>query len=229
MFRKSIYCLFAIAFLGERQAPAATLTFTDPVAFFAALPGAASTLDFDGSLVRTSIPSGNALAGITFSYSIAGLAMAVVDDFDTTSPANYLGLNNPGNFDQFIAGDSFDMLFATPAAALGLYVITTADPVFAGDIQLVTPIGTALNAGTPNLTLPDGGTAFFIGLVSDTAFSNASVQFDPGAVGAFLYNVDDITTSAAAVARAPEPSAALLCLGALALLVAARACAIFSR
>ena len=96
------------------------------------------------------------------------------------------------------------------------YFITTADPVFPGDILLVTPVGTATNAGTPNLILPDTGTAYFVGLVSDAEFTSAKVQFDPVAVGTFLYNVDDITINT------PEPAAVLLCAAGLALLAVRR-------
>jgi hypothetical protein len=85
------------------------VTYTDSAAFLAALPGSAATLDFDSQAVATPIPSGSSLGGITFTYSIAGLTMQVVDNFDTTSGSNSLGLNDPGNFNQFIAGDGFDL------------------------------------------------------------------------------------------------------------------------
>ena len=218
MFRITKYVLPGMAALAAMQAAAGTLTFTDQAAFFAALPGTPSTLDFEAVPVHTAVPSGATISGISFDYSLGGLTMGIVDDFDTTSGRQSLGQNDPGNFDQFVAGDGFELDLLAPAAGVGLYFITTADPVFAGDIQLVTPAGTALNAGTPNLTLPDGGTAYFVGLISDTPFSQAGVQFDPGAVGAFLFNVDDITIADPAASAAPEPSGWLLCGGALALL-----------
>ena len=99
-----------------------------------------------------------------------------------------------------------------------MYIITTADPVFSGDIQIMTTTGTATNAGRPSVTLPETGTAYFIGLISDASFTDAQVRFDAGADGAFLYNVDDITSSASAV---PEPSTTGFCLVALALVIGA--------
>ena len=201
------------------SASAGTVTYTDQPSFLAALPGHAWTLDFDSTssgTPATLVPSGSGIGPIKFSYSIAGLTMEVVSDFDTTSLPNSLGLNDPGNYNQFIAGDPFDMTFDWPIRALGLYFITTADPVFPGDILLVTPVGTATNAGTPNLILPDTGTAYFVGLVSDAEFTSAGVQFGPLAVGTFLYNVDDITINT------PEPAAVLLWAAGLALLAVRR-------
>ena len=57
------------------------------------------------------------------------------------------------------------------------------------------------------LVLGDGGLAYFIGLVADSAFSSAQIGFDDGA-GNFLFNVDDITV-------APEPRFSLILLNVL--------------
>ncbi len=80
----------------------------------------------------------------------------------------------------------------------------TSDPAVAGEIQVVTSVGTALNSATPELVLGDGGIAYFLGLVSTDDFSSALIDFaDDGEVN-FAYNVDDITTAV------PEPGTALL-------------------
>lgn len=190
---------------------AVTLTFTHSAAFFAGLPGSASTLDFDNLPLGTLIPSGSALQGVTFTYAIIDgfggqLDMAVVDDFNTTSGTQSLGLNDPGNFNQFLAGDDFDLGFATPIRALGLFFITS-DALVAGDLQLLTSVGTALNAATAQFLLADGGFAYFLGLTSTDAFIKAQIRFAPEAVETFLFTVDDITTAAAVV---PEPGTLLL-------------------
>jgi hypothetical protein len=176
------------------SANAAIITYTDEASFLAALSGPASTLDFDSTSVGTLIPSGNSLGEVTFTYNISGLDMKVVNDFDTTSPNNYLGINDAGNFDLFIAGDEFSMSFASPVNAIGLYIIS-GDPLLSGDVSLLTSAGNALNSGVVDITLGDGGLAYYIGLISDTAFTSADIAFDAGAIETFLYSVDDITTS----------------------------------
>jgi hypothetical protein len=177
------------------SANAAIITYTDETSFLAALSGPTSTLDFDSTTVDTLIPSGNSLGGITFTYNISGLDMKVVNDYDTTSPNNYLGMDDAGNFDLFIAGDEFSMSFASPVNAVGLYIVS-GDPLFASDVSLNTTAGSALNSDVVDVALEDGGLAYYIGLISDTAFSSADLTFDAAAVEAFLYSVDDITTSA---------------------------------
>ena len=176
------------------SANAAIITYTDEASFLAALSGPASTLDFDSTSVGTLIPSGNSLGGVTFTYNISGLDMKVVNDFDTTSPNNYLGLDDAGNLDLFIAGDEFSMSFASPVNAIGLYIVS-GDPLLAGDVSLDTSAGSALNSDVVDVTLGDGGLAYYIGLMSDTAFTSADLTFDAEAVEKFLYSVDDITTS----------------------------------
>jgi hypothetical protein len=175
---------------------AITTTYTTESSFLAALPGAASTLDFDSTASGTIINSGDSVGGITFTYSIGPppINMAVVSDFETTSGTNYLGLDDPGNFNLFIAGDTFSLSFANPVNALGMYFVS-GDPLFANDIELVTASGSAFNSDTVDVSFGDGGLAYYIGLISDTQFSSASIQFDPSAEGAFLYSVDDITTA----------------------------------
>ncbi len=186
---------------------AAAVAYSDQASFFSALPGGSQTLDFESLSSGTLIPSASVVGGTTFTYSISGLDMIVASDFDTTSGSNSLGLNDAGNFNQFVAGDEFDLSFSSPVNALGIFFIT-GDPTFAGDIQLITGVGTALNSAVEELTLADGGLAYFLGLTSDSSFSSAMIRFDPLSIGAILYNVDDITT--ATVSAVPVPGTLLL-------------------
>jgi hypothetical protein len=193
-----------------RQAPAAVIN--DPVVFsaaVAALGGSTTTLDFEAFPSGTLIPNGGVAGGITFTSSI-GFDMIVSTGFSTTSGVNYLGVADGSVEEAFIAGDEWEMAFAAPLQALGLYFITS-DELLADDIRVVTSAGTAQNAAMENAVLADGGRAYFIGLVSATSFTSAQVRYGPGVTGAnFIYNVDDITTSTAAAAGIPEPSSALL-------------------
>ena len=62
------------------------------------------------------------------------------------------------------------------------------------------------------IVLPDGSSAFFLGIIDDTnPFGSASLTADGGPGGPFfLYNVDDITTAPAAANVVPEPASLLL-------------------
>ncbi len=169
-------------------------------------------LDFEGASSGDIILPGDSLKGITFTYLIDDgmggmLDLKVTDRFDTTSGNNYLGLDDPGNFDQFIAGDGFNIDLGGPFNAIGLYFITS-DPLFIGDILLQTALGVAVNSGMQEAMLDDGGFVYFVGLVSpDFSFGSAQIRFDTAAVGTFLYNVDDIVT-----AKIPEPGTVVLVL-----------------
>src|SRR3989344_4857066 len=217
LLRRGRYAGALALCLASRVSTAAYVPYTDPASFLAGAGGTGPTPAFEGLSSGTTLASGSSVGGITFTYSIGPppLSMMVASDFLTTSGSNYLGLDDPGNYNQFIAGDGFTLSFANPVTALGMYFVS-GDPLYAGDIHLVTSAGTALNASTVNITLGDGGLAYYLGLVSTNSFTSAAIQFDPGAVGTFLYNVDDITT-----AVVPLPGTAWLLLSGLGMGLAA--------
>jgi hypothetical protein len=201
---------------------AAITGYTDFAAFQSDLSTAglsANTLDFDGLTGGNSttfgdlIASGDTVGGITFTYDFGGVTMEVRNDFDTTSPANYLGTDDGGVFQD---GDNFDLSFA-PANAVGMFFIT-ADQMFDNDIELAAGGGSIGLSAAEGTSLSDGGQAFFLGLIDDmNTFSAASITTIGG--GFFLYNVDDIVTAAVAV---PEPaSLPLMAFGIIGLLAAA--------
>lgn len=205
--------LLLVALLWASASHALTIPYTDSASFLGALPGPATTLDFESVAAGTLLPSGSSLDGITFTYSIPPETLQVINAFDTTSGSNSLGLTGGDNALQ--EGDVVSFGLATPVNAFGLFVITS-DPALAGEIQLATSVGTVSGSGTAETVLADGGIVYFLGLTSDTPFSSATLQFNSGGQVYFLYNIDDITTAV------PEPGTCGLLLLAASLGVAVR-------
>jgi len=167
------------------------------------------TVNFESRPAGTTIPSGGAVGGVTFTYSISSEQIAVHDNFSTTSPFNYIGLDNSDG--AFVFGDSFTMTFDRVIHAVGLYVIAEPATILAGDFILQTDAGNAANSAGRDQVLSDGE-AFFIGLIAtdfSLGFSDATLAaaFMPGAGEDFLFNVDDITS---AVNPVPLPGALTL-------------------
>jgi hypothetical protein len=210
----------SVALLGlclSASARAALVGYTSKASYDAATAGFSDvqTLDFDGVASGLAIPSGSSLAGVRFDYSIPGYTLTVSSTFGTTSPPNYLGLDNPDT--AFNLGDSFAMSFARTARAIGLYVVAGSD-THPGDFELSTSTGAVLNDAVADALVSDGS-AWFLGLVDTDphgGFTSATLRgVDAG--GAFLaFTVDDITSAV------PEPGGALLAFVAVAALFAAR-------
>jgi len=183
------------------SARSAATPYTTHAAFAAATAGLATTADadFEGLADLTVVPSGTALGGVTFGYSIGdgSVQMIVVADFPTTSGTNSLG--TAGDL-TFLAGDAFTIAFP-PSTAVGLYVI--GEDMLPGDVVLQTPVGD-VPTGAVEQTLSDGSSAFFVGIVESDpqlAFGTATItSVEVEAPGDFVWNVDDVTA-------APEPAA----------------------
>lgn len=193
---------------------AAPITFTDPGAFLANLPGTANTLNFESQGAGSIVPSGSGLGGITFNYDFGGVQMAVTDGnqyggggpWDTTSGSQFLGSDDG---DLLQDGDDFGLSFG-PVNAIGLYFITI-DAMFDDDIILTAAGISAGLLASSSTSLPDGGEAYFLGIIDDSnSFTSAEVSTIGG--GFFFYNVDDIVTAVAAV---PVPGSVLLLLAGL--------------
>ena len=170
----------------------ASMTYTDSTAFFSALPGPSTTLDFESLSPGDRIASGDTIEGITFVYDFGDEEMQVSDVFDTTSPDNFLGTTDAAVFQD---GDDFDLSFA-PMNALGMFFLS-ADTMSDGDIILSAAGITASLDASISQPLPDGSNAFFLGIIDNMSpFTSAHIEADGGPGGPFfVYNVDDITTS----------------------------------
>jgi len=211
--------LFTVIFI-TFTAQATLITHNDEASFIAAIAALnASTVNFDNMNQGDIIASGDTVGGITFDYNLDGFELMVDNLYDTTSPTNYLGVDDGGDA-MFLGGEGFTMTFASAQMAIGLY-IHSADFLFDDDISITTSSGSAGLIAVPNMALADGD-AYFIGLVVDSAAEaftsvNLSSFFDE-----FGFNVDDITYASAQSEppnEVPEPTTILLMLCALVILV----------
>ncbi len=194
---------------------AATFGFTNSAAFQAALPSPASIVNFDNVNAGTSVQEGVPFQGISFSSNVdntlgrSGLIISA--EFLTTSPINNLGVDD-GFSNEFLFGDEVALSFSDPVQAVGLSIVVAPTVTLSNDFQLTGGGGSIFNIGTPEQTLFDGGEVFFLGLISDQAFTNAQlISFGDQSDTTLGFNVDDISTvSAANPAPIPEPSTLFL-------------------
>ena len=201
--------LCTVLALAGSVANAAFVTYANQAAFMAALPGTATTLDFESVTAPFIINSGDTLDGITFNYNFGPgqpVDMQVSSSTDTgyatTSGTNFLGTTDA---DIFLDDDDFSMDFSA-VNAIGLYIITAETPnftLFDDDIQLSAGSGTALlDVSAIQQTLSDGSLVYFLGLIDTSGnFTTASLD-TPNSSEGFLYNIDDITTAAVPLAGA---------------------------
>jgi hypothetical protein len=200
---KWLALLLAIAGLGAR--PAFADAFTNSAAFHAAAAsfGPTVTANFDDLVSGTIIPQGGTADGITFHYNIFNGAqlLEISNVFDTTSPPNYLGSNDPGTF-AFLPGDSITMSFASPTNALGMFIILNGTPM-ADDFTL--NIGSAQASSSTDLqSFPAlNGLVLFLGITSATDFSSATISMSNNAAN-YNWNLDDVSRTT------PEPGSLLL-------------------
>lgn len=184
-FFAKFICAGVITCLVSAAASAAVVTYTSQSAFEAAVSGfAGDTLDFDAAVLGDTIPSGGSFAGVGFDYSLTDfngdpLSLVVDNFFNTTSPPNYLALINPrtGEFLNFVTGDVLTFNFPQPVHALGLHIIAN-DSLISGDAFLLQGVGLGTAAGLSGpvpaeAVLADGGAVYFLGMLSDQAFSTA--------------------------------------------------------
>ena len=189
-------CLAAFLAFAIAGSVRAGTSYQDPGAFDLALPGIFRNLDYDARSPGTLLPIGAAHQGISLGYTLDGATAKVVDTFDTTSPANSVGLD--GGDDALLDGDAVTISFSPHVRAIGLFVITS-DPAAVDEILLSTPTGSIGNAAAPLSVNPDGGHVYFLGRIEGTTFAQANLSFAADGEVNFVYNVDDLTTAVEAV------------------------------
>lgn len=192
-FFRLLPVLVAILLAGPVRA--APVGYSDQAAFTTALPGAATTVDFDSESADSLIPPGSSVDGMTFTYALDGVALKVSSEsgstYSTTSPGNFLGTDDA---DILQDGDEISLSFA-PVNALGFYVLSK-DALENGDVSLsaggmTTNLIATEVQGAP---LGDGSSVYFLGVIdAANAFSSATIS--TAGNGEFLFNIDDIVTA----------------------------------
>ncbi len=197
----------------------AQTTYTSSAAFFAALGSAPFTTEgYEGPAVNSLINNGGTLDGLTYSAFPTGTQGRIDNNynkFDNQSLALQRGTDNTSFF---FGGDSFTVTFPTPVKAVAVFFNANHTTNSSnGDFFIQTSAGTA-NTGLAY----DQSTFYFAGLISNTAFTTATIG--SSSAGPNVFNADNLTYSPAAV---PEASTTvsfglLLALGLGGVVVAAK-------
>lgn len=172
------------------------MTYTNRGAFMADLAQTDVTLTWEIMSADTLILHDDRVRGVTFSYLIGDEVMRTTDAFaqTTVEGKNSLGLTGPDA--SLLSGDGFLMTFDIPTSFVGLYVIGSPGDVREGDITLSFGGGEISNTADPEIVLPDGGHAYFLGIIETNAlldFNEAVLQsHDPDGSGLYVFNIDDI-------------------------------------
>ena len=192
---------YALAVLLPMTLAAEVITpYTSSTSFFADLSSPSLTVDFEGFGDGTLLPNGSHIDGITLQQAAVGQTMRIVEGFSQTSGGGSGSLGLTGGDDAFLSGDHVLFTLASPALAIGMYVIGSPGDIRPGDLRLDSGTAEVFN-GTPELVLPDGGDAYFLGLIvtepdMGSAITDAVLSsLDPEALGLFVFNIDDITVS----------------------------------
>ncbi len=200
-------------------AHAALLSSTSLVSFNTASAGLGTQtlVDFESSP-----PGGFSISGST----AVGLPPSVRNQAGLWNPSgtHFLGVEDPGNLDQFSSGDTLTFSFSSALRAFGLYVVAGSD-VQEGDLSLAVG-STLLGNGPQSAALTDGAGsyAYFLGFVAgDAGDAFNTITLHSKGDFFFVFDVDDLRfTPAAKASDVPEPQALALALLAAAAAGAAR-------
>ena len=189
---------FCVLLASAVAADAATITYTSSADFFAALGATATTTEtYEGLPANSTIAAGDTVNGITYVSFPSGTSGRIDADFNAIGDQS-LALTGSQQF--FFPGQSINTSFA-PTTAIGIFFnvsLSTPNSLF-----IQTPVGRAGNSAAYDI----GSNLYFVGLISDTPFSSATI----GSVNAAAsgYNLDNLTLAPAAT-PVPEPASMLL-------------------
>ena len=186
-------------------ANAATITYTDSAAFFAALGATPFTTEtYEGLPVDSTIPAGATVNGITYTSLPSGTSGRIASNYGAIDALSLASTGTPGISDFFFPGQSVDVSFA-PTTAIGVFINVGASP--SGSLFIQTAVGTAEN----DQPTTNQQTLNFLGLISDSPFSSARIGVTTSATSG--YNLDNLTRAAIPTTPVPDPASTMLLLG----------------
>lgn len=172
----------------------ASLQYTDEASFRIEINGfdEEMTLDFESFASGSLILDGETIQNVRFNHVLPDHLIVVTDaEWSGSSGDKVLGVRGDNIF---LSGDSMTIEFTEPVNAFGLHIIASPGDVHPDDFQVVTNSGIVKNIQTPDMTLLDGGEAFFIGLVDDGPQPFSSVELISNDAN-FEFHIDNITTA----------------------------------
>jgi hypothetical protein len=201
------------------SASATTISYTSSAAFLSALGGSAITETYEGLPLNSLIAAGSTVDGITYTSFPSGAEGRIDNLFNrigNQSLALQRGGGNLATTGFFFPGDAMSVMFASPVDAVGIFLNVGAksdgslSPV--GSLTVTTTAGSAGNGPSYDIS-----TLYFVGLISDTPFTSATIAGDSTVATGF--NVDNLTYAPVPI---PEPMSLILVTTGLATLAARR-------
>lgn len=191
-------CLVLASAVG---ANAATITYTNSAAFFAALGATPFTSEtYEGLAANTTISAGQTINGITYTSFPAGTSGRIDNIFNRVGDRS-LALTGSQTF--FFPGQSMDVSFA-PTTAIGVLFNVSISPP--NSLFIDTAVGTAGNG-----LAYDQSTFYFVGLISDSPFSSARIGATTGVPSG--YNLDNLTRATGPTTSVPDPASTMFLMG----------------
>lgn len=186
-------------------ANAATITYTDSAAFFAALGATPFTTEtYEGLPVDSTIPAGATVNGITYTSFPTGTSGRIASNYGAIDDLSLARTGIPGISDFFFPGQSVDVSFA-PTTAIGVFINVGASP--SGSLFIQTAVGTAEN----DQPTTNQQTLNFLGLISDSPFSSARIGATTSATSG--YNLDNLTRATIPTTPVPDPASTMFLMG----------------
>jgi hypothetical protein len=181
-------------------ANAATITYTDSAAFFAALGATPLTIEtYEGLATNTTISAGQTVNGITYTSFPPGTSGRIDNLFNRIGERS-LAATAPQTF--FFPGQSIDVSFAA-TTAIGVFFNAAVSPP--DSLFIETAVGTAGNS-----LAYDQSTLYFVGLISDSPFSSARMGATTSASSG--YNLDNLTRATGRTS-VPDPASTMFLMG----------------